>query len=74
MRIKNFLIALFSVLCLFGCSTKEPQIKQVYVPVRCNLKMPLKPAANGSFEAHKELVRYFLKCEEIAKDCTGEEQ
>lgn len=73
MRIKNFLIALFSVLCLFGCSTKEPQIKQVYVPVRCNLKMPLKPAANGSFEAHKELVRYFLRCEEIAKDCTKEE-
>lgn len=73
MRIKNFLIALFSVL-LLGCSAKEPQIKQVYVPVRCNLKMPLKPAPNGSFEAHKELVRYFLKCEEIAKDCTGEEQ
>ena len=74
MHIKNFLIALFSVLYLCGCSTKEPQIKQVYVPVRCNLKMPLKPAANGSFEAHKELVRYFLRCEEIAKDCTGEEQ
>ena len=73
MHIKNFLIALFSVLYLCGCSVNEPQIKQVYVPVRCNLKMPLKPAANGSFEAHKELVRYFLKCEEIAKDCTRSE-
>ncbi len=52
---------------------KGTQIKQVYVPVRCNLKMPLKPAANGSFEAHKELVRYFLRCEEIAKDCTRSE-
>ncbi len=73
MHIKNFLIALFSVLCLCGCADKEPQIKQVYVPVRCNLKMPLKPAANGSFEAYKELVRYFLRCEEIAKDCTRSE-
>ncbi|WP_298756861.1 hypothetical protein [uncultured Campylobacter sp.] len=43
------------------------------MPVRCNLKMPLKPAANGSFEAYKELVRYFLRCEEIAKDCTRSE-
>lgn len=73
MRIKNFLIALFSVLYLCGCGVKEPQIKQVYVPVRCNLKMPLKPAEDNSFEAHKELVRYFLKCEEIAKDCTRSE-
>jgi hypothetical protein len=35
--------------------------------------MPLKPAANGSFEAHKELMEYLLKCEEIAKDCTRSE-
>ena len=69
-RIKCFLIALFSVFMLAGCGAKEPQIKQVFIPVKCNLKMPLRPAESSDFEAHKALVAYFLKCEQIAKDCT----
>lgn len=69
-HIKCFLIALFSVFALGGCGAKEPQIKQVFIPVKCNLKMPLRPAESSDFEAHKALMAYFLKCEQIAKDCT----
>nr|DAY28298.1 MAG TPA: hypothetical protein [Caudoviricetes sp.] len=32
--------------------------------------MPLRPAESSEFEAHKALMAYFLKCEQIAKDCT----
>ena len=73
MRIKNFLITLFSVLVLGGCAAKNTEREKDHVPVKCNLKVPLKPAADDSFGAHKELMEYFLKCEEIAKDCTKEE-
>ncbi len=66
-RIKCFLIALFSVFALGGCGAKEPQIKQVFIPVKCNLKMPLRPVESSDFEAHKALMAYFLKCEQIAK-------
>ena len=52
-RIKCFLIALFSVFALGGCGAKEPQIKQVFIPVKCNLKMPLRPAESSDFEAQK---------------------
>lgn len=73
MRIKIFLITLFSVLALCGCAAKTAEREKDHVPVRCNLKVPLKPAEDNSFEAHKELMEYLLKCEEIAKDCTKEE-
>ena len=55
MRIKIFLITLFSVLALCGCAAKNAEREKDHVPVKCNLKMPLKPAEDNSFEAHKEL-------------------
>lgn len=73
MRIKSFLQALFSAIVIFtlaGCAAKEQATREVYVPVRCNLKMPLRPAAGESFEAHRALMSYLLKCEQIARDCT----
>ena len=73
MHIKIFLITLFSVLALCGCAAKNAGREKDHVPVKCDLKVPLKPAEDNSFEAHKELMRYFLKCEEIAKDCTRSE-
>lgn len=46
------------------------QIKEVLVPVKCNLSLPQKPQENGSFQSHKELIKYFVQVEQIAKDCT----
>lgn len=54
-----------------GCSSKMGTIKEVYIPVKCPLKMPLKPQNDGSFEAHKQLMIYYLECENIALQCTG---
>ena len=56
-----------------GCSQKGT-INEVYIPVKCPLKMPLKPQNNGDFQSHKEMMIYYLECENIAIKCTGEEQ
>lgn len=72
LAIKHTLI--FLALCfLNGCATKENIVyKDVFVPVKCNQIMPLKPKNDGTFEVHKELMKYYIKCESIAKICTGE--
>lgn len=46
------------------------ETKEVLVPVKCNLQLPQKPQENGSFQSHKELMKYFVQVEQIAKDCT----
>lgn len=72
LAIKHTLI--FLALCfLNGCATKENIVyRDVYKSVRCNQVMPLKPDNNGTFEAHKEIIKYYIKCESIAKICTGD--
>lgn len=68
---------LFTLLALFtltfsACASKpvyKVEIKEVFIPVKCNLKLPTKPKENGSFESHKALTKYYLEIEQIAKDC-----
>lgn len=33
--------------------------------------MPLKPRNDGTFEAHKKLMIYYLECENALKFCLG---
>jgi len=57
-----------------GCSTKtqtEYIYKDVYVPVKCNAKIPTKPINDRSFEAHKLKMIYFVKVEALLKECIG---
>ena len=65
------LLPLGVLLC--GCAFKEPTIiyKEKLTPVRCNAVMPDKPNNDGSFEAHKAKMIYFLKCEDLLKQCIG---
>ena len=72
---KNFI--LFPLLALFAltfsaCASKpvyKVEIKEVFIPVKCNLKLPTKPKENGSFASHRALAKYYLEVEQIAKDC-----
>ncbi|WP_416829890.1 hypothetical protein [Helicobacter ganmani] len=73
---KNFvlavLLALFA-LSFSACATKpivKIQTQEVLIPIQCNLDLPPKPQENGSFESHKALAKYYLEIEQIAKDCT----
>lgn len=73
---RNFLfttfLALFA-LTFSACASKpvyKVEIKEVFIPVKCNLELPQKPQENGSFESHKALTKYYLEIEQIAKDCT----
>lgn len=73
---KNFvlavLLALFA-LSFSACATKpivKIQTQEVFIPVKCDLQLPPKPQENGSFESHKALAKYYLEVEQIAKDCT----
>lgn len=59
-----------------GCASKpiyKVQVKEVFIPIRCNLELPEKPKEDGSFESHKALAVYYKKVEQIAKDCVGAE-
>lgn len=71
-----FLIFVFALL-FTGCTTKEVQTeyiyKDVYIPIKCNAKMPLKPQNDGSFEADKQKMIYFVRVEELLKKCIGVE-
>lgn len=65
------LLALF-VLTFSACASKpvyKVEIKEVFIPVKCNLKLPKKPQENGSFASHRALAKYYLEIEQIAKDC-----
>ena len=70
-HLKFILIVCF--LALFtGCSIKpEPVYKEVLTPIRCQAKMPVKPVNDGSFEAHKNKMIYYIKCESTLKYCLG---
>ena len=69
------LILLFLFALVFtGCAPKiqtEKSYKDVYVPVKCNAKMPVKPTNDESFESHKEKMLYFLRTEALLKECIG---
>ena len=67
-------VVLFSLLfsIVFTICSKpiyKIQTKEVYIPIKCNLVLPIKPKNDGSFESHKSLVKYYLEVEQIAKDC-----
>lgn len=66
------LMSVFLIVVFSGCSTKPETItiyKDVFVPVACKATMPKKPKNDGSFEAKKELMSYFLECESLLKGC-----
>ncbi|ELE3179484.1 TPA: hypothetical protein SBY56_001982, partial [Campylobacter coli] len=50
----------------------KTEIKEVKVPIKCPLKLPLKPLDKKDLESAKEISKYYLEVENIAKLCTGE--
>lgn len=66
-----FLVLVFGVL-FAGCGTKEPTLvyKDTYIPVKCDVEMPIKPENKGDFESHKARMVYYLECERLLRVCT----
>ena len=66
-----FFLALF----LFGCSAKDKviykqNIKEVYIPVRCDVKMPNRPVHSGStVKDNINIISYTLEVEQALKAC-----
>ena len=60
-----------------GCASKpevivKTQYQDVYVPVACIKEMPAKPKYSlGDLQSAKELMGYFLTCEELLKGCVN---
>jgi len=71
--ISSLIVALFMV----GCSSKpeiivKTQYQDVYVPIACIKEMPAKPKYSPSdLQSAKELMGYFLTCEELLKGCVN---
>ncbi|ECL2361686.1 hypothetical protein FSM15_09805 [Campylobacter jejuni] len=59
-----------------ACASKDilikTEIKEVKVPIKCPLKLPFKPFDKKDLESAKEISKYYLELENIAKLCTGE--
>ncbi|MEA8983494.1 hypothetical protein [Campylobacter jejuni] len=57
---------------LSACASKDilikTEIKEVKVPIKC----PLKPLDKKDLESAKEISKYYLEVENIAKLCTEE--
>lgn len=74
---KLIVSSLILAFCLAGCGAKpevivKTQYQDVYVPVACIDKMPTKPKFSPeNLESAKELMGYFLTCEELLKGCTN---
>lgn len=73
LAISSLLMAFF----LIGCSAKpevivKTQYQDVYVPIACVKEMPTKPKYSPSdLQSAKELMGYFLTCEELLKGCVN---
>lgn len=74
---KLMVSSLILAFILIGCSSKpevivKTQYQDVYVPVACIKKMPTKPKFSPeNLESAKELMGYFLTCEELLKGCVN---
>lgn len=71
---KVLILLFLFALAFTGCAPKiqtEYIYKDVYVPVKCNAKMPIKPTNDESFESHKQKMLYFLRTEALLKECIG---
>lgn len=71
-KLSFLLMSVFLIVVFSGCGSKTETItvyKDVFVPVACRATMPVKPKNDGSFEAKKELMSYFLECESLLKGC-----
>ena len=74
---KLIISSLILAFVLVGCSSKpevivKTQYQDVYVPVACIDKMPTKPKFSPeNLESAKELMGYFLTCEELLKGCVN---
>ena len=74
---KQIISSLIVAFCLAGCGAKpevivKTQYQDVYVPVACIDKMPTKPKFSPSdLQSAKELMGYFLTCEELLKGCVN---
>ena len=71
--VSSLIVAFFMV----GCSSKpevivKTQYQDVYVPIACIKEMPAKPKYSPSdLQSAKELMGYFLTCEELLKGCVN---
>ena len=74
---KLIVSSLILAFCLAGCGAKpevivKTQYQDVYVPVACIEKMPIKPKFSPeNLESAKELMGYFLTCEKLLEGCVN---
>lgn len=73
LAISSLIVAFFIV----GCGARpevivKTQYQDVYVPITCIKEMPAKPKYSPSdLQSAKELMGYFLTCEELLKGCVN---
>lgn len=74
----KILVFLFLVLFFTGCSAKpevitKTQYQDVYVPVRCQVKMPEKPKFDKKdLQSARALAVYYRQVEILLKRCIDE--
>ena len=77
---KNNLIFLFVLtisVTLAGCADKNAQVmteyKEIYLPVKCQIKLPQKPEFNpNNPKSLKETIGYYRHIETLLKGCASD--
>ncbi|EAI1210548.1 hypothetical protein D0W43_07600 [Campylobacter coli] len=73
----RILLLIIPFVFLSACASKDvlikTEFKELKIPVKCPLKLPLKPFDYGDLESAKKISKYYLEVEDIAKLCTGEQ-
>jgi len=75
-RFVLFLIGLALCVFLSGCAAKEPivrtEYKNVYIPIKCEVKIPVKPKFDpNNMQSAVELAKYYETCEALLKECAN---
>lgn len=74
----TFYLILTSVILLSGCSAKpeiitHTEYQNVYVPVKCEVKLPEKPKFDeNNLESAKEIAKYYGETERLLMECVNE--
>lgn len=66
MRLAVLMLPFLFIAC---ANQTQVEIKEVLIPIKCPLKLPLKPVYKNDIKSAKELSSYYLEIENIAIFC-----
>lgn len=73
-KLINFLaLSIVVIPFIVSCAAPlSPEVKKVYIPVKCEIPKLHRPVYDGTFESAKKLTQYYLTVENLLFQCAKE--